>query len=69
MGMLALALIFFFSGAKFLQDSKILEKRTNDKESSPENIESRKYDKRKFLFSLLMFFVGILVILYYIITV
>lgn len=62
-GILGLALIFFLSGIKFLQDSGLFKKDKEEKSG-----QQKKYDLRKLLFALLMLVVGTLVLVYYFVT-
>ena len=65
-GTVALALIFFASGAKFLQDSGVLTKAA--KGSEEPGAERKPPNRRKLAFGLLMLLMGLLITIYYIVT-
>ena len=61
-GTVALAFVFFASGAKFLQDSGVFIK------TAKGNEERKPLNRRKFAFGLLMLLMGLLITIYYIVT-
>lgn len=71
LGILALVLIFFASGAKNIREAGI-GKRRDGAQSSPASdadTEQAIYDRRKLAFGGLMLLVGMLVLIYYFATI
>lgn len=77
LGILALVLIFFASGSRYIRESGILlrrrggsrdETRASAEAALPSDAEQAVYDRRKLAFGCLMLLVGALVLVYYFAT-